>query len=157
MYGSFHVLSQKNTRRVGENTEKSFKSTHQWNWSFEYSDHDHSQKQQQPLAYSTCVRSLSRHHTLHRWSISYTSQQGFANTLETKFLHSIWHAYCRSGLNSFPSRHSLFKKWRGKKVISLTIWNTRRCSGFKIKWKNSSDMFVAGFWIVATPHLVGID
>jgi hypothetical protein len=37
-----------------------------------------------------------------------------------------------------------------------TSWNSRRCSGFKIKWKNSSDMFVAGFWIVATPNLVGI-
>jgi hypothetical protein len=37
-----------------------------------------------------------------------------------------------------------------------TSWNTRRCSGFKIKWKNSSDMFVAGFWILAAPNLVGI-
>jgi hypothetical protein len=40
---------------------------------------------------------------------------------------------------------------------NLTSWNTRRCSGFKIKWKNPSDMFVAGFWIVATQNVVGID
>jgi hypothetical protein len=37
-----------------------------------------------------------------------------------------------------------------------TSWNTRRCSGFKIKWKNSSDMFVAGFWIVVRPNLYWI-
>jgi hypothetical protein len=40
--------------------------------------------------------------------------------------------------------------------LYFTSWNTRRCSGFKIKWKNSSDMFVIGFWIFATPNLVGI-
>jgi hypothetical protein len=45
---------------------------------------------------------------------------------------------------------------KGWIFLRSTIWNTRRCSGFKIKWKNSSDMFVAGFWIVATPNLVGI-
>jgi hypothetical protein len=38
----------------------------------------------------------------------------------------------------------------------FTSWNTRRCSGFKKKWKNSSDMFVAVSWIVATPSLVWI-
>jgi hypothetical protein len=41
-------------------------------------------------------------------------------------------------------------------ILEVSSWNTRRCSGFKIKWKNSSDMFLAGFWIVATPNLVGI-
>jgi hypothetical protein len=41
-------------------------------------------------------------------------------------------------------------------LYSYTSWNTRRCSGFKIKWKNSSGMFVTGFWIFATPNLVGI-
>jgi hypothetical protein len=41
-------------------------------------------------------------------------------------------------------------------ILFITSWNTRRCSGFKIKWNNSSDMFVAGFWIVAAQNLVGI-
>jgi hypothetical protein len=41
-------------------------------------------------------------------------------------------------------------------ILYDTSWNTRRCSGFKKKWKNSSDIFVAGFWIVATPSLVWI-
>jgi hypothetical protein len=37
--------------------------------------------------------------------------------------------------------HNLILYYR---KILFTSWNTRRCSGFKIKWKNSSDMFVAG-------------
>jgi hypothetical protein len=41
-------------------------------------------------------------------------------------------------------------------LLLLTSWNTRSCSGLKIKWWNSSDMFVAEFCIVTTPNLVGI-
>jgi uncharacterized MAPEG superfamily protein len=41
-------------------------------------------------------------------------------------------------------------------IYIYTSRNTRRCSGFKIKWKNSSDMFVVGFWIVGTQNLVVI-
>jgi hypothetical protein len=37
-----------------------------------------------------------------------------------------------------------------RQVIFSTSWNTQR------KVKNSSDMFVAGFWIVATHNLVWI-
>jgi hypothetical protein len=45
---------------------------------------------------------------------------------------------------------------QSSEVYIITSWNSRRCSGFKIKWKNSSDMFVTGFWIFATLNLVGI-
>jgi hypothetical protein len=61
--------------------------------------------------------------------------------------------YCISAVSVTPKQagHNRFFS-----QLFYTSWNTRRCSGFKIRWKNSSDMFVAGFWIVATPNLVGI-
>jgi hypothetical protein len=60
-----------------------------------------------------------------------------------------------SSITTTPPRR-LSLKIKETVFLLHTSWNTRRCSGFKKKWTNSSDMFVAGFWIVATPSFVWI-
>jgi hypothetical protein len=106
---------------------------------------------------------LITHTHRHTVGLLWTSDQPVAETSTFTEQHNRQTSMPRAGLElatpatKRPQTYALDRAATGIGIIIIsTSRNTRRCSGFKIKWKNSSDMFVAGFWIVATPNLVGI-